>query len=162
MMQKKYLKYYKKNYLCRLCRSKRLKKVIDLGKTPLANSFSYSKNKKQFLVPLGVDFCKKCYHLQLTHIADAKKMFNNYLYVSGTSKVTIDHFKLYSEELKKIFLKKNKVKVLDIASNDGTFLKNFKSKKFDVYGIDPARNLNKTISDNKLKIMTGFFSKKKK
>jgi SAM-dependent methyltransferase len=161
MMLKKFLSNYKKNYRCRLCEDSRLTKVIDLGKTPLANSFSSIIKKKELLVPLGVDLCESCFHLQLTHIANPKKMFENYLYVSGTSRVTRNHFKSYSENLKKIFKKNKKIKILDIASNDGTFLKNFKSKKFDCYGIDPAKNLNKDISNKNIKIMTGFFSEKK-
>ena len=101
-MLKKFLSNYRKNYHCRLCESKKLTKVIDLGKTPLANSFSSKIKKKKLLVPLGVDFCNNCFHLQLTHIANPKKMFENYLYVSGTSNVTRNHFKSYSEDLSQI------------------------------------------------------------
>jgi len=161
MMLKKFSSNFKKNYYCRLCETKQLTKVIDLGRTPLANSFSSKIKRKELLVPLGVDFCNNCFHLQLTHIANPKKMFENYLYVSGTSNVTRSHFRSYSEDLKKIFKKDKKIKILDIASNDGTFLKNFKSKKFDCYGIDPAKNLNKDINNKNIKIMTGFFSEKK-
>ncbi len=161
MMLKKSSSNFKKNYFCRLCEAKKLTKAIDLGKTPLANSFSSTIKKKELLVPLGVDFCNNCFHLQLTHIANPRKMFENYLYVSGTSNVTRTHFKSYGENLKKIFKNKKKTKILDIASNDGTFLKNFESEKFDAYGIDPAKNLNKNIKEKNLKIITGFFSKKK-
>ena len=161
MMLKKSSSNFKKNYYCRLCEAKNLTKALDLGKTPLANSFSSTIKKNELLVPLGVDFCNNCFHLQLTHIVNPKKMFENYLYVSGTSNITRAHFKLYSENLKKIFKNKPKTKILDIASNDGTFLKNFEPKNFDVYGIDPAKNLNKDIKEKNLKIMTGFFSEKK-
>ncbi len=160
-MLKKFSSNFKKNHYCRLCETKQLTKVIDLGRTPLANSFSSEIKRKELWVPLGVDFCNNCFHLQLTHIANPKKMFENYLYVSGTSNVTRTHFKSYSENLKKIFKKNKKTKILDIASNDGTFLKNFEPKKFDIFGIDPAKNLNKNIKEKNLKIMTGFFSEQK-
>lgn len=160
-MSRKSLKNFRRNRACRLCRSKNLSKVIDLGKTPLANSFNKSKNKKELMVPLAVDFCKSCYHLQLTHIVNSKKMFDNYLYVTGTSNVTINHFKSYSKDLKRIFKFQKKVKIIDIASNDGTFLNNFKSKKFEAFGIDPAKNLNNNIKNKKLNILTGYFSNKK-
>ena len=157
-MSKKFSNNYWKNPCCRLCESTRLKKVIDLGKSPLANSF-YRKIKKNILyVPLAVEFCQNCFHLQLSHIVNPKKMFQNYLYVSGTSKVTKKHFRIYAEDIKKIFRHKRKVKILEIASNDGTFIKNFRSKKYTALGIDPAKNLNEAFKDNKIKIITGFFS----
>ena len=50
-------------------------------------------------------------------------MFKNYMYVSGTSKVLVEHFKSYYLSIKeKMHLKKSKDKILDIASNDGTLI----------------------------------------
>lgn len=145
---------------CRLCSSKKIKKVFDLGNTPLANSYLKKKlSVKLKKYPLGLNLCNKCGHLQLTHSIKPEKMFSNYLYKTNTSYKNFIHFKNYAYEIKKNYKKSGKI--LDIASNDGTFLKNFKSKKFDCYGIDPAKNLNKNINNKNMKIMTGFFSEKK-
>ena len=71
-------------------------------------------------------------------------MFDNYLYVSGTSKVLVNHFKSYTDKvIKKIKLNKNS-SILDIACNDGTFLNFFVKKNFaKVVGVDPAKNLRR-------------------
>ena len=48
---------------------------------------------------------------------------------------------------------------MDIACNDGTFLENFKKKKFKkVVGIEPAKNLKKFNLEKKIDIKTNFFS----
>ena len=110
---------------CRLCNSKNLKKVIDLGKTPLANAYSKVKiSKKLKRYPLGLKYCFNCGHLQLTHSVKPSKMFSNYLYKTNTSKKNFLHFKKYADEIKKKY-KSNGGKILDIASNDGTFLNFF-------------------------------------
>ena len=126
---------------CRLCNSKNLKKVIDLGKTPLANAYSKLKiSKKLKRYPLGLKYCFNCGHLQLTHSIKPSKMFSNYLYKTNTSKKNFLHFKKYADEIKKKY-KSNGGKILDIASNDGTFLNFFEKKKYFRLGIDPAKNL---------------------
>ena len=82
---------------CRLCNSKSLKCVLNFGSTPLANSFlkkQHLKNKEK-MYPLRVNFCGNCYHLQLSHAISPKILFNKYLYVSGTSKITRNHLKHY-------------------------------------------------------------------
>ena len=72
---------------CRLCNSKNLKKVINFGKTPLANAYSKVKiSKKLKRYPLGLKYCFNCGHLQLTHSIKPSKMFSNYLYKTNTSK----------------------------------------------------------------------------
>ena len=70
-------------------------------------------------------------------------MFDDYLYLTNTSKQNVDHFKSYAAKIKKIMNSKQKLSILDIASNDGTFLKFFNKKKYNRLGIDPAKNLSK-------------------
>ena len=132
---------YKKS--CRLCESQNLKTAIDLNATPLANSVLYQNNlnKKENYYPLKVNYCSNCHHLQLSHSVSAKSMFDKYLYLTNTSKQNRDHFRDYALDLENRVKKKKKIKILDIASNDGTFLKFFNKKKFNKLGIDPAKNL---------------------
>ena len=120
--------YCKEKKICRLCDSKKLKLAIDLNKTPLANSILEKKNlnKNELTYPLKVNFCLNCYHLQLSHTISSGYLFKNYLYVTGTSKETRNHFKSYALELEKKSNKKRSIKILDIASNDGTFLQSFR------------------------------------
>ena len=145
---------------CRLCKSKNLNKVFDLGKTPLANSYSKVKNSKKLKrYPLKLNYCMNCGHLQLTHSIKPSKMFGNYLYKTNTSKKNFLHFKNYANEIKKIF-KNKRAKILDIASNDGTFLSFFEKKNFFRLGIDPAKNLKELSLKKGIIQINDFFTKK--
>ena len=89
---------------CRLCESKNLKNVFDLGKTPLANSYSkINASNKLRKYPLKLKLCKNCGHLQLSHSIKPSKMFRNYLYKTNTSKKNLLHFKNYAKEFLKTY-----------------------------------------------------------
>ena len=149
----------KKN--CVLCFSKNFQKVLDFKKTPLANSYKINLNIKEQYFPLSCILCKKCGHLQLSHLVNPKIMFKNYLYVSGTSEVLKKHFIDYAKNMISMFNLTNKSQILDIACNDGTFLEYFKKKKFkNVVGVEPAQNLRVLNLKKKIDINTSFFSKK--
>jgi SAM-dependent methyltransferase len=145
---------------CRLCSSTRIKKVFNLGKTPLANSYTKTKlinNTEKY--PLNLNLCLACGHLQLTHSINPKKLFNNYLYQTNTSKQNFLHFKNYSEDIKKKLTLKNKInKILDIASNDGTFLNFFNKNSFFRLGIDPAKNLKEVAKQKGINQIDKFFT----
>ncbi len=156
------LKKYNLIKKCRLCESKKLKSIFNLGKTPLANSLVKISDlkRKQNVYPLGLKFCLKCNHVQLTHSVKPEIMFENYLYLSNTSKQNREHFKKYANIITKKFYKNKKLQILDIASNDGTFLSYFSKKKFNRVGIDPAKNLIKFAKKNKIKQLPIFFTSK--
>ena len=143
---------------CRLCVSKKLKKVLNLGVSPLANSYSKNIQKKIKKYPLQRNLGMQCGHLQLGHSINPRLMFSNYLYQTNTSKKNYFHFKNYAQKI--IKLKKKKFKILDIASNDGTFLSFFKKKNFCL-GIDPAKNLKKIAEKNGITQIADFFTYKK-
>lgn len=146
---------------CVLCASKNIKDVLNLNKTPLANSYPANQKIKEEYFQLTTVLCKSCGHLQLKEIVEPEKMFSNYLYVSGTSKVLVKHFKNYCNKMiSKFKLKKNDF-ILDIACNDGTFLECFVNKKFtNVVGVEPAKNLRKINQKKNIKINTIFFDEK--
>ena len=114
---------------CLACGGKNLFQVIDLGKQPLANNYG---EKKKY--PLVLNACKDCDHAQLSISVDPKKLFSHYLYESGTSQTLRDWFSAFAK-----FSVSGKI--LDIASNDGTFLRYCKRYGHKVQGIDPAENL---------------------
>jgi SAM-dependent methyltransferase len=147
---------------CVLCRSKKLKKVLDFKKTPLANSYVKSTQIKEKYYPLICVLCINCKHLQLQYLVNPKILFTDYMYVSGTSPVLVKHFENYFQKIKKsLKLDKKKDKILDIACNDGTFLNFFKKDKFkNVVGIEPAINLKNLNKEKKIDINTDFFNYK--
>lgn len=145
---------------CVLCFSKNINKVLDFSKTPLANSYKENLEVKENYFKLSCVLCKNCGHLQLSHLVNPKTMFENYLYVSGTSNVLKKHFIDYAKKMILNFKLNKKSKILDIACNDGTFLEYFKKKNFkDVVGVEPAKNLRTLNLKKKIDIHTNFFSK---
>ena len=142
---------------CRICNSKELKFILDLGKQPPANNLHKKKNKiKKF--PLKLLFCIKCSTAQLSISLSPKSLFSKYFWVTATSATAKKHsIKFYNSTSK--YLKKNSV-IFEIASNDGTFLKPFLKKKHKVIGIDPAKNISKIANLEGIKTIPKFFSEK--
>lgn len=144
---------------CLACNSKRLRKVFNLGKQPLANSYLSKSNSKDKRYELKVNCCIDCTHLQLSIAVDPKIIYQDYDYLSGTSKT----YKNYMEKFYKLALRNNKrlvnKNVLDIGCNDGSQLDIFKKNNFKTFGVDPAKNIFK-ISSKKHKIICDFFNEK--
>lgn len=152
----------KKIDYCRLCKSKKLEKVLDLGKTPPANSFlkkSQLKDKEDFF-PLIVNFCKDCNHLQLSHVVSPEILFRHYVWVSSTSPVTVAHFEEYAKSVFNTFNLKKRDLVVEVGSNDGVLLKPFKKLGATVLGVDPARNVARRATKEGVLTLPHFFNVK--
>ena len=146
---------------CRSCGNENLKRVISLGYQPLANNLLNKKDEKCDLYPLEVNYCGECHNCQLSVAVDPKKMFINYLYTSSTSRSFREHFvdsaKKYIKDFK---LNKKKSYIIDVGSNDGVALKPFKDLGYKkILGIEPAKNLAKLASKNKIKTFNGFLER---
>ncbi len=145
---------------CRLCKAGKLSSpVLDFGSTPLANEF-LSLKQEQDIFPLQVCVCQQCGHYQLNEQVSPERMFRHYLFVAGTSPVNIQHFKQYAAELTDYCKLKQGNKVLDIASNDGTLLKEFQKLGMKVLGIDPAVNIAEQANKEGIETIPEFFTEK--
>ena len=123
---------------CRSCKCKNLTKLYTSGKQTLTGIFPPKKKTKVTKGELSMVICNKCKLLQLEHNFDANEMYgDNYGYMSSLNKSMITHLKLKAISLKKRFNLKKKNNILDIGSNDGTFL-SFFDKKFKLIGCDPT------------------------
>lgn len=140
---------------CVACDTDNLELILDLNKQPLANSYKLNKQDVQEEYPLAINLCKNCFHVQLTHAVDPSLMFEDYLYVSGTTVTGRQHFKEFAEMA--VSLHKNANNVLDIGCNDGTQLDYFKELGLETYGIDPAKNLLERSSKNHT-VMCDYFN----
>jgi len=135
----------KKITKCLACGSKNIHKSLDLGKQPLANNYLKKVDDTDNLYPLCVNLCHDCYHLQLTHIVDPSIIYENYLYVSGTTQTLRDYSKWFANFVNETITKKYN-SVLDIGCNDGTQLNYLRDLGYNTFGIDPAKNLYETSS----------------
>src|SRR3989338_7586811 len=144
---------------CRLCGSRNLKQLFSLGATPLANDFvgAADLGKPQERFPLDVHLCGDCGHVQLLDIVDPELLFRNYVYVSATSPVFVEHFRRYAEAMLKYTGMPKGSLVVEIGSNDGTLLRFFKDAGMQVLGIDPARRIAEEATKSGIETLPEFF-----
>jgi SAM-dependent methyltransferase len=144
---------------CRLCGSRDLQMVFALKPTPPANAFVPAP-VPQDAFPLDVFFCHDCTHLQLLDVVDPSILFAHYVYVSGTSPVFVNHFKRYADEMVRRFQLSEDSLVVDIGSNDGTLLRQFKELGCRVLGIDPAQEISRQATASGIETINAFFTNK--
>lgn len=124
---------------CRSCKSKNLINLYSLGKQTLTGIFPPKKNATVTKGSLNMIICNNCKLMQLDKNFDPNEMYgDNYGYMSSLNKSMISHLYLKSLNLKKRY-KINTGNILDIGSNDGTFL-SFFNRKFNLFGCDPTIN----------------------
>ncbi|PHR10161.1 MAG: hypothetical protein COB29_00850 [Sulfitobacter sp.] len=145
---------------CRICDSKSLVDILDLGNQPPANSLRKSSEEILPLVPLKLVFCKECSTVQLSDTVDPEFLFSHYVWVSGTSATANEYSKVFcSRVLDKLApSSEEKPFIVEIASNDGTFLKQFQSRGCQVLGVDPAKNIAAIAESSGVKTKVNFFN----
>ncbi len=138
---------------------KRIKPFMSFGKMPIANGFLEKKNfNREFYFKMEVGFSKDLSLFQLNDHPAPKLMFNrNYPFFTSSSKYMIKHFKEYSVWIKKNYFKGVK-NIIEIGSNDGSFLKNFKSKKINILGVEPSKNVANIAKREGIKTVNKFFT----
>jgi len=149
--------------ICRLCKSKKLFKFLDLGYQPPSDQF---RNKLQIdkpvtYYPLKVLSCLKCGFKQLNYIVDPKILYqDNYPYESSLTKTGKIHWHEFADStVREYNLNKNDLAV-DIGSNTGVLLSAFKKNKLKTIGVDPATNICKIANRRGIKTINSFFDSK--
>lgn len=145
---------------CRICSSNRLDLVFDLGEQPWGNNFLRKDQLgKEKFYPLQLLYCNECSLSQLSYTVKKEIMFSDHTYLSGSTKSLSMHFKTISEDLNKKFNKKKLNKnILDIGSNDGTFLKHFKELGWKVLGIESSKRISEIANKAGIKTINKFFN----
>ena len=143
---------------CRLCGSKKLQTILELGDQPPANSLRESLSDTLENVSLTICRCAECTTIQLTETIDPDYLFSNYVWVTGTSKGAREYSQIFAERILSKVKKATDLFIVEIASNDGTFLKCFKESGHRVLGIDPAKNLAEEAEKNGIPTRADFFS----
>ena len=138
---------------------KKINPFMSFGKMPLANGFLKKKDfPKEFFYNLEIGFSNKLSLFQINDHPSPPQMFNKkYPFFTGSSNFMKIHFKNYSNYIKKKI--SNGSKLIEIGSNDGTFLSNFDKKKFDVVGVEPSKNVSEIARSNGIKSINKFFNR---
>jgi len=144
---------------CRFCGTKLDHVFVDLGTSPLANSFlSPSDLKlKETFYPLCTFVCEECYLVQLDQVESPKNIFSNYAYFSSYSETWLKHVQSFVTKMIGRFRLDKSNQIIEIASNDGYLLQHFKKKNISVLGIEPASNIAKVAEEKGIPTLVKFF-----
>lgn len=145
---------------CRISDSKELVKVLDLGVQPLANSLKKKQFEAEKKYPLTLSFCEKSSLLQLNETIKKEILFDKYVWVTSTSSTAKNYaLTFFKNVTKDIDLDKTNDLIIEIASNDGTFLKPFIGGGFKkVLGVDPAKNISDLANKENVKTINDYWS----
>jgi SAM-dependent methyltransferase len=146
--------------LCRSCNAGGLIPVLDLGRTPLANSLLTTEqlDMPEADYPLEVVMCPACTLVQITESVPPEILFRDYLYFSSFSDTMLSHAEaLVNQVLAERQLDGQSLAV-EIASNDGYLLQFYKRGGVPVLGIEPARNVAQVAEQERgIRTITEFF-----
>ena len=146
---------------CQICDSSKLEPILFLGYLPPVNQLHPigQRPKEQPSYPAEILYCGKCHLVQLGLAVSPKILFPpEYPYTSSTTKILRENFaELYKECKTMINLGKNDL-VVDIGSNDGNLLSNFKDNH-RVLGITPEE-IGKIAIERGIPTIIDYFNKK--
>ena len=134
---------------------------VDLGMSPLANSYVEKENhdKIEIFFPLHTFVCSNCFLVQAPQCEVPENIFSDYYYFSSYSQSWLNHCKAYADKMtEELMLGKDSL-VIEVASNDGYLLQYFKEKNIDILGIEPAKNIAKIANEKGVATVCDFFNK---
>jgi SAM-dependent methyltransferase len=128
---------------CRFCSAPLERLFVDLGSSPLANSYLEPDDllRPEPFYPLAAYVCESCWLCQLPAAATPDEIFSDYAYFSSYSTSWVEHARRYTEAMIDRFGIGAGSRVIEIASNDGYLLRHFHERGIPVLGIEPAANV---------------------
>jgi 2-polyprenyl-3-methyl-5-hydroxy-6-metoxy-1,4-benzoquinol methylase len=128
---------------CRFCGTLADHVFVDLGMSPLCESFLQAGqlNQMEPFYPLRVHVCPKCFLVQLAEYVSPADIFTEYAYFSSYSKTWVEHARVFADSMRRRLQLTNRSFVIEIASNDGYLLQHFVAAGIPVLGIEPAVNV---------------------
>jgi C-methyltransferase-like protein/putative zinc binding protein/methyltransferase family protein len=146
---------------CRVSNSSNLVNLLSLGDQPLANSLKTRAEDDELRIPLTLCYCPESALLQLRETVKKELLFSHYLWVSGTAATTRDFAEQFSRSILNTVAVGPGDLIVEIGSNDGTFLKPFIRKGLsNVLGVDPAANIAEMANQAGVRTLARFWSSK--
>jgi methylation protein EvaC len=144
---------------CRIS-GKPLTEFMDFGPMPLGNGFLAEKDfADEYFYSMRLGFCPESCMVQLIEQPDPKRMFHaEYAFFTGTSRAMEQHFAAFAEEVRTSYLTGNDPFVVEIGSNDGTFLKDLAARGLRHLGVEPSANVARAAEARGVRSMVEFFS----
>lgn len=147
------------NATCRFCGTSLKYTFVDLGMSPLCESYLSSDqiNQMEPFYPLHVHVCHNCFLVQLEAYVSPEHIFTEYAYFSSYADTWLQHAKAYTDSMVERFHLNEQSHVVEIASNDGYLLQYFVEKNIPCLGIEPAANVAKVAIDKGVPTLVEFF-----
>jgi len=145
---------------CQICGNEHLESVLFLGYLPPVNDFKDigERPTEEPSYPAEVVYCPRCHLVQSGYIVDPKIVFPaSYPYTSSTTKLLRDNFAELYREYTSLFKLGTDDLVVDIGSNDGNLLSNFKDHH-RVLGITPE-DIGKLAIERGIPTILDYFTK---
>ncbi len=144
---------------CRFCERPLEHVFVDLGLSPLANSFlsaeRLTEDEPKF--PLTVYVCDGCLLVQLPEFESPENIFSDYAYFSSFADTWLEHVARYADDMIERFDLGPDSFVAEVASNDGHLLRNFAERDIPVLGIEPAANVARAAEEVGVPTLVRFF-----
>jgi SAM-dependent methyltransferase len=150
------------SFPCRFCRSNLRHTFVDLGMSPLCESYLSldQLNHAERFYPLHVYVCENCLLVQLLEYVSPEHIFSDYAYFSSYSDSWLQHVKTYTDMVIARFALDGQSQVIEIASNDGYLLQYFVQLRIPALGIEPAANVAAVAQQNGIPSVVKFFGEK--
>lgn len=151
---------HRKRTVCRACGGDRLRMFLSLGEMPLANAFLSGPEDfdRELRFPLEVYFCESCTLVQLLDVIDPEVLFSHYVYLTGASATMLEHNRRYADAVVDYLGLGPEDLVIEVASNDGSLLKQFQRRRVRTLGVEPARNIAEQARRDGVPTVERFFN----
>jgi hypothetical protein len=146
---------------CRFCSNPLKHTFVDLGMSPLCESYVSQEqlNQMEAFYPLHVQVCAQCFLVQLQEYVSPEDIFTEYAYFSSYSDTWLKHAADYVEMIcERLALNQNSL-AIELASNDGYLLRNFVRKGIPSLGIEPAANVARVANEQGVPTLVKFFGR---
>jgi len=146
--------------LCRLCSAELTHTFVDLGMSPLCESYVASEHldDPEIFYPLHVRQCSSCLLVQLPAYVPGEDIFSDYAYFSSYSDSWVAHAKQYAEDITSRLGLTAASLVTEVASNDGYLLQHFLAQGIPVLGVEPAANVAEAAGSRKIPTVVEFLT----
>jgi hypothetical protein len=147
---------------CQYCEAPLETTLVDLGMSPLSNSYVAIENAAQpdSMYPLHARVCETCFLVQVDDVVPADEIFNqDYAYFSSFSKSWLEHCRNFAKSSSERFKLGEDSLIVEIASNDGYLLQYFLERGSKVLGIEPSASVAKVAQSKGIDTRVEFFGK---
>ncbi|HEX6087200.1 MAG TPA: class I SAM-dependent methyltransferase [Thermoanaerobaculia bacterium] len=144
---------------CRFCGATLSEVFADLGVQPLSNAYLHPDQllEAEPFYPLVAQVCGRCFLVQVPSLVTPEHLFSDYAYFSSYSDSWLAHARDYARAITARLGLGARSQVVEIASNDGYLLQNFREAGIPVLGIEPAANVGAVARERGIETWTTFF-----